>query len=261
MNTLVNDSDLPEVPFPTSVDHFLGGRLTIRQPAAGYRAGSDPLFLAAAVAGRGGQRVLDMGCGVGTAALVLLARMPALHVTGIEVQPALAVLARANARANNLAERMEVVEGNVAAPPPGVPRHAFDHVITNPPWYEAGTVSRPEAETKAIGHVEGDADLAGWLRAAVRFLKPRGRLHLVHRADRLGDILAALHPLAVGEVRVFPLWPKPGRAASRVVVTARKDAKTPLEILPGLVLHHEDGRYTAGAEAVLREGAALLPPC
>ena len=92
----------------------------------------------------------------------------------------------------------------------------------------------------------------------MRFLKPKGRLFVVHRADRLGDILAGLNPLRVGEIRVFPLWPKAGKAATRVVVAARKDARTPLEVLPGLVLHHDDGSCTAIADSILRDGAGLF---
>ncbi len=238
-------------------DHFLGGRLVIRQPRNGYRAGSDPLFLAAAVPGRDGQTVLDLGCGVGTASLCLLTRLTGIQAVGLELQPELAELARANADANGLGERLRVELGDITAPPPGVPYHAFDHVITNPPWYEPGTIRPPAAASKAIGHME-EVSLAEWLKQAVRFLKPKGRLFVVHRADRLGDILAGLNPLRVGEIRVFPLWPKAGKAATRVVVAARKDARTPLEVQPGLVLHHDDGSYTAIADSILRDGAGLF---
>lgn len=241
----------------TTEDHFLGGRLVIRQPLNGYRAGSDPMFLAAAVPARAGETVLDVGCGVGTASLCLLERVAAMRAIGLELQPGLAGLARENAQSNGFADRFEVVEGCLTAPPAGIPYHHFDHVITNPPWYEPGTIRPPLAESKAIGHME-EVELALWLKQAVRFLKPKGRLFVVHRADRLGDILAGLLPLKVGEIRVFPLWPKDGKAATRVVVAARRDAKTPLEILPGLLLHHADGAYTDKADDILRRAAPLF---
>ena len=248
---------LADEDFATTEDHFLGGRLVIRQPKDGYRAGSDPMFLAAAVPARAGAAVLDLGCGVGTASLCLLARVEGVRAVGLELQPGLAGLARANAAANGFAGRFQVVAGCLTEPPEGAPYHHFDHVITNPPWYEPGTIRPPSAQSKAIGHME-EVELAQWLKQAVRFLKPKGRLFVVHRADRLGDILAGLHPLKVGEVRVFPLWPKAGKAATRVVVAARKDAKTPLEVQPGLLLHHPDGGYTDKADAILRHGAALF---
>lgn len=243
--------------FPTSSDHFFDGRLIIRQPVDGYRAGSDPLFLAAAVSARAGETVLDLGCGVGTAALSLLARIPDVTATGLDIQEDLVGLANDNALANSMADRFQAISGSLTAPPKAVPNHHYHHVMTNPPWYEPGTINPPSAVSKAIGHLE-EVDLAQWLKLAVRFLRPKGRLYVVHRADRLGGILAGLDPLAVGEIKVFPLWPKAGRAASRVLVTARKDVRTPLEIVPGLVLHDLDGGYTVHADDILRRMAPLF---
>lgn len=239
--------------FPTSSDHFLGGRLVLRQPRDGYRAGSDPVLLAAAVTAVAGERVLDLGCGIGTAGLCLLRRVPGLHLTGLELQPQLAGLAVANAVANGLDRQVRVVEGCLTARPQSLRGATFDHVVTNPPWYEPGTIQAPRAAGKAVGHLEGEADLADWLKAAVKYVRPKGRLWLFHRADHLGRILAGLCPLPVGEIRVVPVWPKPGRAATRVLVAARKDSKAPMEILPGLLAHRPDGAYTDQAGAILRD--------
>jgi tRNA1(Val) A37 N6-methylase TrmN6 len=234
---------------------LLGGRVRLHQPAHGYRAAIDPVLLAAVVTVAEGGQVLDLGCGVGAAALCLLARLAAVRVTGLELQPELAALARCNAALNGVADRFEVVEGSVLAPPlaPG----GFDVVMTNPPYLEATRAKSPPHAGKAAANVEGEAGLAEWIGAAVRLLAPKGRLAVIHRADRLADLLVALSERKLGAIRVLPLWPKPGRPAGRVVVTARKDARTPLELLPGLVLHRDDGRYTEAAEAVLREGAGL----
>ena len=239
---------------PTTTDQFLGGRLVLRQPMDGYRAGSDPVFLAAAVDARAGERILDLGSGVGTAGLCLLARVDAIHVTGLELQPQLADLAQRHAAKNGLDGRYTVVQGCLTSRPAVLRGANFDHVITNPPWYEPGTIRPPRADSKAIGHLEGEADLAQWLRAAVKYVKPKGRLWLIHRADHLGRILSGLDGLKVGEIRVVPIWSKQGRAATRVVVTARKDSKAPMELLPGLLAHGDDGSYTPQAEAILRDG-------
>ncbi|MBI5165851.1 MAG: methyltransferase [Magnetospirillum sp.] len=242
--------------FPTSLDRFLGGRVAIRQPVDGFRAGGDAMLLAAAVAAKAGESVLDLGCGVGTAGLCLLARLPEVRVVGLELQPELAALARANVLDNGAEGKFAVVEGDLAAPPDF--GRGFDHVMTNPPWWVPGTTRAPRTDIKAVAHVEGEIDLSAWLKAALKLLKGKGRLTVIHRADRLGDLLAAIDGLDLGAVRVLPLWPKPGRAAIRVVVTARKGMRSPLELLPGLILHHADGRYTAAADAVLREAGALL---
>ena len=241
--------------FRVTEDRLLGGRVGLRQPAEGYRAAIDPVMLAAAVAAAPGDRVLDLGCGVGAAALCLLERLPGLRATGLEVQPELAELARHNAGINGRAESFQVMEGSVAALASGL--GGFDHVMTNPPFHRAGRGSPPPGAIKAIANVEGEVDLASWLKAAVALLRPKGWLTVIHRADRLADLVAALTGTGGGAVRILPLWPKPGRPAGRVIVSARKGSRAPSELLPGLVLHRDDGGYTEAAQAVLRDGGAL----
>ncbi|MFD2233413.1 tRNA1(Val) (adenine(37)-N6)-methyltransferase [Phaeospirillum tilakii] len=238
-------------------DRLLGGRVRLRQPADGYRAAIDPVLLAAAVTATPGERVLDLGCGVGAAALCLLARRPDLRVTGLELQPELAELARINAAANDHADRFEVVTGSALAPPAAIAPGGFAQVITNPPFALAGAGTVPPDRSKALAHVEAGFDLAGWIRAAARALAPKGRLWVIHRADRLDALLAAFAGRGLGEVRVLPLWPKAGRPAGRVIVSARKGSRAPFALLPGLVLHRDDGGYSPAAEAVLRDAAAL----
>lgn len=241
--------------FETTDDHFLGGRVCLRQPVQGYRAAMDPVMLAAALPARAGDSVLDLGCGVGAAALCLLARLPELRVTGLELQSELTTLARHNAAANGRGDSFTVVEGSVAALP--LELSGFDHVMTNPPFHPPSRGTPPPGLIKATANVEGEVDLTQWIKAAVKLLKPKGQLVVIHRADRLADLLVALKGRGVGAIRILPLWPKPGLAAGRVIVLARKGARGPLELLPGLVLHRDDGGFTEAAEAVLRDASAL----
>ncbi len=235
-------------------DRLLGGRLVLRQPARGYRAAIDPVLLAAA-APAGDGHVLDIGCGVGTAMLCLASRAAGCRLTGLEIQPDLAGLAKANVAANGLAERIDVVAGDLLSPPEEIGDAAFDGVLANPP-YQAGDQSPPPDGSKAIANQEGAARLEDWVRFAGRVLRPKAWIAMIHRADRIDALSAALHP-EFGEIRIVPLWPKPGRPARRVIVLARKGVRSPAALLAGLVLHEEDGDYTAAAEAVLRDGAAL----
>jgi tRNA1(Val) A37 N6-methylase TrmN6 len=243
--------------FPVTEDALLNGRVRLLQPRDGYRAAIDPVLLAAAMPVGAGERILDLGCGVGAAALCLLARCPEALVEGLEVQPALAELGRRNAGLNGWTDAFVVHDGDAAHPPQGL--GGFDHVMTNPPFFEAGAGSAAADPSRARAHQEDGLDLNGWLKAAVKLLRPKGRLTVIHRADRLGDLLAGLKGRGVGEIRVFPLWPKAGRAAGRVMVTARKGLRSPLVLLPGLVLHADDGAFTAQAEAILRGGGGLDP--
>lgn len=239
-------------------DAFLDGRLRVLQPQKGLRAGSDAVFLAAAVVAVAGigERVLDVGAGCGIVALCLAARLPGVAVDALEVQPEFADLARQNAERNGFEDRISVHLGDLAAPPSATPRNVYAQVVTNPPYYEAASTFAPPDAAKATGHVEGHLDTVHWVRACLKFLKSKGWLTVIHRADRLADVLAGLAGRA-GDVTVYPLWPKAGTAAVRVIVRARKGGKGPLTLHPGLVLHGADGAYTATAEQVLRQGAPL----
>lgn len=240
-------------------DRLLNGRVRLRQPAKGYRAAIDPIFLAAAVPAGHPCSVLDLGCGVGAAALCLLARLPEAEVTGLEAQSELAAVARDNAELNGWAHRFEVVEGDVADRGALAGRasagRGFDEVLCNPPHHAAGMTAAPEPAKAKATHEVGAA-LDDWVEAALAHVRHKGAVTFIHRADRLDDLLAGLRGRAGGIV-VFPLWPKPGQAARRVLVRARKGVRAPLTLAAGLVLHDDDGRFTAAAEGVLREGRGL----
>ena len=237
-------------------DAFLGGRLRLAQPAEGYRAAIDPVLLAAAVPAQAGETVVDLGCGVATAGLCLITRVPGVEVTGLELQAPLVDLACSNARLNGCGGRLRVVAGDVAAPPAELSCSTFDHAMLNPPYLEAGSGRVSADELRRIATVEGSAGLATWLACALALLRPRGSITVIHRADRLHPILALL-AADCGDLAVFPLWPRQGEGAKRVLVQARKGSAGPLRFLPGLALHDAAGGYTPQAEAVLRDAQGL----
>lgn len=239
-----------------SDDSLLDGRVRFRQPLDGYRAAIDPVFLAAAVPAKDGQSVLDVGSGAGAASLCLAARVPGVRLFGLEAQPSLVALARENISMNGMSGRVEAMIGNLQTPPPRLAPGSFHHVMTNPPYQAMDEGRASPNPGKAMANQEGEVDLAAWMRFAVNMLQPKGTLVVVYRADRLDDLLAALNR-RVGEIVILPLWPKAGRPAKRVLLRARKGVSSPLTLLPGMVLHEDDGRYTASADAVLRHGAAL----
>lgn len=235
-------------------DRLLDGRVALLQPPTGYRAAIDPVFLAAAVPVQSGERVLDVGCGVAAAALCLAVRVPDSQIIGLDCQPELAALALRNVLLNDLDGRVTALVGDLLSPPAALKPGSFDHVMTNPPFSEDGTPS-PHAG-KDLANREGAADLRAWMGFCVSMLRHKGTLSVVHRADRIDDLLAALHG-RVGGAEIIPLWPKAGRPAKRVVLRARKGVRSPAILSPGLVLHQDDGRYTPEAEAILRGAAAL----
>jgi tRNA1(Val) A37 N6-methylase TrmN6 len=242
----------------TTEDRLLGGQVVIRQPRDGFRVAIDTVLLAAAVAPAPGDMVLDAGSGCGAAALCLARRVPRCRIVGLERDAGLVALAAENIALNAAADRVEIRLGDVARPPASFGRGSFDHVMMNPPHLRADRARASPDPAKAAASLESDIGLEEWIGFAVAMLRPKGTLTVVHRADRLDDLLASLRGRAGGIV-VVPLWPaRDARPAKRVIVRARKGIVEPLVLAPGLVLHEADGRYTREADAVLR-GAALAP--
>lgn len=239
----------------TTDDAFLGGRLTVRQPERGFRAGMDSVMLAAAVSARAGEDVLELGSGAGIAALCLAVRVDGIHVVGLEVQPELVDLAASNAHANNLHDRAHFIAADLASPPETLRPNSFDHVMMNPPFFVEGRDDAPPDAARATAHIADAEALARWTKCARIYLRAKGTLTAILPADRLPDMLAALEK-GFGGIAVTPLWPDAAAPAKRVLVAAKRDSRAPFTLKPGLVLH-ENGSNTPAAEAILRGGAAL----
>lgn len=246
---------------PVTDDIFLGGRLRILQPRQALRSGLDAVMLAASVGGAPGEAVLDAGAGVGVVGLAVARRCEGVRVTLLEREPDLAALAMLNATRNDLRERTHVVCADLTQPLDRLRAHglaagSFDHVLANPPFYDAEQVRASPRALKASATVLAAGDLDRWLRFLAAMAKPGGRLSMIHRADALHEILQAIGN-RFGAVTVYPLFPRADTAASRLLVQGIKSHRGPLRILPGLILHEETGGYTARADAILRGGGAL----
>lgn len=244
----MNDNELTH-------DAFLGGLLHLWQPKSGYRAGVDPVLLSATIPATCGESVLELGCGVGAAILCLGARVQGLELTGVEREPAYAELARRNG-----AGALEVVEADIASLPLTLRQRQFDHVLLNPPyWRRAASVAAVDpVREAALGEV---TPLATWVTVAAKRLVPRGLLHVIHRAERLPDLLAAL-PHDMGSIEVLPIAARTGRTAERVIIRARKSGRADFRLHAPLVMHrgtaHQDGdQYTEQVRAALRGGSML----
>ncbi len=240
-------------------DAVLGGRLVLRQPRKGHRVGHDAILLAAACSARPRERLIELGAGVGAAGLAVARRVNDLALTLIEIDPALATLARDNAERNGLAERTRVVCLDVTASQEafaaaGISADAADHVLMNPPFNAAHNPS-PDSGRR-LAHVGTLETPRLWVDTAAWLLRPAGVLTLIWRADALDAVLTALAD-DFGGIGILPIHPKPAAPAIRVLVRAAKQSRAPLALLPGLVLRNGDGQPTTAAEAILREGAVL----
>ena len=233
----------------TTEDLLLDGRVRLIQPKTGYRAAIDPVLLAASVPARAGERVVDLGCGAGAVFACLAGRVPGVDVIGVERDPEMADLARRTLNANGVTGRIETAD--LTELPATWEAGRIDHVATNPPYLPAHRADPSPIPGRASAGVEEGGDLVDWLSVARRCLRHKGTLTVVHRADRLDDILAAL-ARGFGSAIVFPLYPKVGRDAGRVLVRAVRGGRAPLRIAPGMVLHTDGGDYTPQSDAILR---------
>lgn len=242
-----------------TADEFLGGRLRIKQPRAGFRAGLDSVLLAAAVRARAGENVLDAGAGAGVASLCLAARQPGLAIHAVDSNPDAVHLCTENIAANNLAEYVKACEGDVFDLPSLVGRDRFEHVLTNPPFHDGSRERASPDAGKAAAHgfdgAYGEA-IEKWIAACLAVLKTKGMLWMINRTEAMTPTLAALEGRA-GDITIVPLWPHAGEPAKRVIITARKGAKGAGRLHPGIVLHEADGKFTPEIEAALRAGEPL----
>lgn len=233
---------------------LLGGRVRLRQPARGYRAGMDAALLAAAAGAQPDERVIEAGCGAGAVLMQMAARAPGVRLTGVERDPAMAALARENATLNGAVA--EIVTGDVAAGFRALGLEPFDRAVSNPPFFDDPAALRAPAAGKH-GAWMADDGLAAWTRFLLKAVREGGRIVVIHRADRLADLLTLLGETA-GSFSVRPVHPHTDEPAKRVLVQVIKTGKAPLRLLPPLVLHDRlGGKHTAEAEAILRGEAAL----
>jgi tRNA1(Val) A37 N6-methylase TrmN6 len=246
----------PDASGQVTRDRLLDGRLVLAQPREGYRAGLDAALLAAACDAQPGERVLEAGCGAGAAMLAAAARRPGACFVGLERDPAAAALGRRNAEDNDLADRVQVRAYDISQGFVALAEGRFDAVMANPPFFDDPGALRAPAPAKR-GAWMADEGLAAWTAFLLAAVRDKGTITLVHRADRLADILDLLSGKA-GSFQIRPIHPFADAPAKRVLVRAVRGGRSPLQLLPPLVLHPKEGaKHTRAAEAVLRGEADL----
>jgi tRNA1(Val) A37 N6-methylase TrmN6 len=255
----MNCGPMTELASELTEDAFLGGRLRLRQPKSGHRAGHDAMLLAAATAARAGDRAVDFGAGVGAAGLALATRVPGIQIILVEIDEALAELARGNAASNaigakviamDLASSAEVFAGAGLAP------DSVDVVLMNPPFNDSKQHRSSPDKRREIAHVADAATLENWIHAARRILKSGGVLTLIWRADGLGQVLAALDR-GFGSLAILPVHGNAATPAIRVLVRAIKGGRAPTALYPGLMLNDESGVPNKQVEEILAGRGAL----
>lgn len=242
--------------------HLLGGRVSYRQFTLGYRTGIEPVLLAAFVPARPGESIFEAGCGAGAGLLCLSSRLPAIRGVGLEADAATARLARRNLEENGVCGRVTVLDGRIPSIPPALRQLApgangrFHHAMANPPWHPADhTGAQDDRRRLAMTMPEGGWH--DWIDTLAQWVLPGGSISLALPASVVDLACERLRVCGFGSLILYPLWPKRGRASKIVLLRAVFQGRGYFRLLPGLVLHEDDGGYTPACEAVLRHASPL----
>jgi tRNA1(Val) A37 N6-methylase TrmN6 len=241
-------------------DAFLGGKLRLRQPKSGHRAGHDAMLLAAATPARSGDRVVDLGAGIGAAGLAVARRVSGIELVLVEIDEKLAELAHGNAIANAIAAQtiaLDVTSAPSAFASLGLKPDSAEIVLMNPPFNDSARHRVSPDKSRETAHVGTPATLEGWVGAARRLLKTGGALVMIWRADGIAEVLATLDR-GFGSLAILPVHADVTSPAIRVLVRAVKGGKAPARLEPALVLNDESGRPHQKVQDIL-QGKAALP--
>ena len=239
-------------------DSFLGGGIRIWQPKKGYRAGIDPILLAASVNVSAGQKVLDLGCGVGTASFAIGYRVKNVELYGIEIQKVFADLANLNSKENGIELQIECT--NISNLSSNITSKNFDHVIANPPYFDRKfSVSGMNfSKEKSFGDT---CTISEWLKVAAKRAKPKGFVHFIVRSDRLMEIFTNM-PNSLGSLVITPIISRKNQNAKLTILHAKKNGRAGFIISSPIILHplKSDSRkkYVPKVDKVLRNGASLI---
>ncbi len=233
---------------------LLGGSLKLEAAETGYRGGIDPILLASLAKGQG--KIMDLGCGIGTAGLAVATRCPEIELSLLDISSRNIDFTKRNAEKNNISCTFytETVKNKTA-----LPANHFDEVIVNPPYFESGAYYEDEKSRKSLSNHEGESQttLNEWLDCANYLLHAKGILTLIHRCERLDDIIAHLKAIKFGAITLIPLWPRKETPAKLILIQAQKGSKKSLCLHSGLILHEEGKQYTQETQDILYKGHAL----
>lgn len=241
-------------------DAFLGGQLRVKQLKSGHRAGHDAVLLAAATAARSGDRVAELGAGVGVAGLSLARRVAGIDLVLVEIDAVLAGLARANAEANAIPADvigLDVEANATAFAAAGLGPDSVDAVLMNPPFNDPARHRASPDTARGIAHMATATTLQKWVHASRRILRSRRALTLIWRADGIAEVLAALDH-GFGSVQILPVHGDAQAPANRILVRAIKGGRAPTQILAALMLNDESGVPNKRVQEVLA-GKGSLP--
>jgi len=229
-------------------NNILDGEVALYQPKQGFRIGMDSILLASSV--NKYTKCIEFGTGSGIILVYLSKKFPDSKILGVEKNIDLVNLAKKNLKENKITEiSAEVIQNDLDDDSfLKQNNNEYDRVIMNPPYFSPNKVLISKNSYKISSRYE--YDISKWFLAAYKKLKHRGYLNFIFRTENLDLILSILYP-KWGEIKIYPLWPKKNIKSKLMIIQAKKNVKAGLQILPGLVLHNNDGSYTKACNNIL----------
>ncbi len=268
MNITDNDSGATTNPLANvdyTFDRFHDGAFEVAQPEKeGHRAGLDALLLAASLRSDTTGLLADLGAGCGTAGLAALNLHRELDLLAVEMNDVMFNLLELgfsrpiNARFSSRTRALQAdvtLSGNERLEQ-GIDDNSVDHVIMNPP-YNTGSYRPPLNAIRHEAYVLGEGGLDSWFRTAAAMLRVGGSFNMIYRSEDIATVVACAQG-RFGNLEITPIHSRADQAAKRILVSSIRGSKAPLSILPGFVVHKEDGSFTDHAEAIFNGTRRLL---
>ena len=242
-----------------SKNKFLGGKLTILQQREGFRAGHDSVLLASSIPAKKGDKCLELGIGAGVVSLCLMKRVPGLSVIGIDNDRDIIKLLKENISLNGFDDHISVIKGDLndgSNKFKNLKKHSFDHIFSNPPFYEKGEIVLPKNINKRNAYYGEKDFINNWIKLSLTFVKSKGSITFINHMKNFPDILS-LFKNSMGDVTVIPIFTNVEKPATRFLISGVRDSKKPLKLKRGLILNTRNGKTPKKIENILRHGKPL----
>ncbi len=200
-----------------------------------------------------GSKIIDLGTGSGIIGILLCAKTKPSPIIGVEIQSQVAEMAKRSIQLNNLQNQFKIINDDIKNLEKIEQMGTFDAVVTNPPYKKMGTGITNENKNKLISRHEITATLEDFIQIAKKLLKPGGNFYMVHRPDRLVDIIELLRKYKLEPKKIRLVHPNINKAPNIVLIKSTKDAKPFLKIEKPLYVYNEQGEYTNEIQKIYNE--------
>ena len=188
--------------------------------------------------------VLDIGTGTGIISILLSKKINAKKIIGIEIQPDVADMAKRSVKLNNLENKIEIINDNIKNIENYFSNNYFDSIVTNPPYQKNNTGLKSESKEKLISKHEIECNLEDVIKKSYKILKNKGEFYMVHRPERLADIICIMRENKIEPKEVRFVYPKINEKPNLILIKGIKNAKEFLKVQKPLIIYNESGKYT-----------------